>query len=216
MNTKFENQLEQLMTYFASVYHPEELLEGKKYFFSKLGLGAEDPDGFESRMDLFYDWFLFTRPLNESGLTPAQFVLNHSKYEIKADERVIYEGLARTEHSLYEVLRIRDQDVLVHDILADQKKLVNDRSFSFGLEKGQIFDGRLVPFQSEYWFCKGFCFHPVEVKDFIEKEIKGVFPLDAQAQEELMIKLMQMKFKVDKYRHLQLDDVYSNEAKVKF
>lgn len=216
MSTKFEPQLEKLMTYFASEPHKSEVIAGKTSFFAKLGLGADDPDGYEPRMDLFFDWFLFTRPMSVNGLTPVQSVLMAKDFEINGDEKRTFENLTRTEHSLYEVLKIRDREVQLKDLFSGEKRIIIDSTFSAGFQPGQIFDGRLIPTGDGYWFCKGFCFHPAEVKTFILKEIRKIDETNIEEREDLMLRLMQMKFKVEKYRHLKLNEVYSNTTRVKF
>ncbi len=214
--SEFEKYFEKLLIYFSGDNYHEDILAGKDLFYGELGHYEEDSEGYEQRLNLFFDWYLFSRELSSVGLCPAEYVLELADFEMSSEERELYESLAKTYHSIFEIVKIRGESVTVKDLFTGKKILMSDSRYSIGFNKDEIFDGRIFKYQDKNFFCKGFCFHPPQARRFILKEIKAVRKAEREEQESLMLKLMKMRFKVEQYKHLKIDDVYSKEMKVKF
>ncbi|HVK61413.1 MAG TPA: hypothetical protein VM432_07680, partial [Bdellovibrionales bacterium] len=176
----------------------------------------EENPAFEMRMTQFLEWYLFTRKLDDIGLTPAQYALQIDDFAMTAEERPRFENLALIRHSLFEFLKIRGDDIHIRDLFLDRKIVIHNSPISIGFNRGEFFDGRLVPDNEDFHFSRAFCFHPVEAGKYINSEVKKLRKSTSGDREAFMLKLMKMRYKYEQYRHLKLDYVYTNEKKVRF
>ncbi len=214
--TKLDECFEKLLVHFSKGPYENEVLTAKKEFFGDQNPFDNDGDGFDSRVNLFFTWYLLNRPLQDSGLTPIETVKAGSSLTIEDEERPFVEALTNSRHSLFEVSKEKSDRFILKDLIAGEKIPVSKKDMVIGVSGDVIFDTTICPVGDEYHFLKGFCFHPPEVRKFILKEIKKVKKAERAEIDALMLRLVRMNFKVDKYRHLKLTDVYSNESKVKF
>lgn len=211
----FETTIEKLLTHFTSQKYVAEVAEGKREFFEEAGILDESAASFESRMAQFLDWFVFTRELSSVHLTPVQLMVEKPPFEVSSEELPIFEALAQTRHSLFEFTRLRGRDVYCVDLFKDKKVTLKDSQVVVGFNEEEIFEGRIIPYQGNNYFTQGFCFHPPEVKKFILKEIKKVKHLEVTQQEELMFRLMKMRYRHEQYRHIRVEFIYSNDSKLR-
>ncbi len=211
----FESTIEKLLTHFTSPKYALEVAESKREFFEEAGILDEGSSSFESRMAQFLDWYVFTRELSSVHLTPVQLMVEKPAYEVDSSERPIYEALAQTRHSLFEFIKLRGRDVYCLDLFKDKKITLKDSQVVVGFNEEEIFEGRIIPYQGNQYFTQGFCFHPPEVKKFILKEIKKVKHLEVTQQEELMFRLMKMRYRHEQYKHIRVEFIYSNDSKLR-
>ena len=76
------------------------------------------------------------------------------------------------------------------------------------------FEARLIPFEDTWAFTPGFCFHPVEARKFIMSEIKRHKKDSDLNPEELMLQLIKMRYRSERYRHVRVDLIYSHDSKM--
>ncbi|MCB0348890.1 MAG: hypothetical protein KDD37_08635 [Bdellovibrionales bacterium] len=212
---KCESYIDRLVQFFTSSNYHSEILSAKKEFFEQAGIIDEESHYFESRMAQFLDWYIFTRPMNQYHLPPVQLILNKDVMPMRDEEKQIYTSIATTIHSLFEFLKVRGSDVYVYDIFSKKKYVLKNSDLRVGFNPEEIFDARLVPFEGNYVFSKGFCFHPAEAKKFILKEIKKVRHLEKEQHEALMFKIMKMRYKLEQYKHIKLEYIYTNDPQLK-
>ncbi len=212
---KCETYIDKLVQIFTSADYHSEILSAKKEFFEQAGIIDEESHYFESRMAQFLDWYVFTRPMNQYHLPPVQLILNKDVMPMREEEKNIYTNIATTVHSLFEFLKVRGSDVYVYDIFSKKKHILKNSDLRVGFNPEEIFDARLVPFDGNYVFSKGFCFHPAEAKKFILKEIKKVRHLEKEQHETLMFKIMKMRYKLEQYKHIKLEYIYTNDPQLK-
>ncbi|MES2854983.1 MAG: hypothetical protein V4692_03920 [Bdellovibrionota bacterium] len=213
----YELLMERLTLYFTNERFHDDVARGKKEFFDEAGIMDEENPAFEMRMTQFLEWYLFTRKLDSIGLTPAQYALQLEDFEMTSTERPLFENLALVQHSLFEFQKIRGDDIHIRDLFLDKKIVIHNSPISIGFNRGEYFDGRLIPDGEDFHFSRAFCFHPAEAAKYINTEIKKLRRLSTAGDREgFMLKLMKMRYKYEQYRHLKLDYVYTNEKKVRF
>lgn len=212
---KCEFYIDKLVQFFTSADYHSEILSAKKEFFEQAGIVDEESHYFESRMAQFLDWYIFTRPMNQYHLPPVQLILNKNVMNLSEEEIKIYTSISNTIHSLFEFLKVRGSDVYVYDIFAKKKYILKNSDLRVGFNPDEIFDARLVPFDGNYTFSRGFCFHPAEAKKFILKEIKKVRHLEKEQHEALMFKIIKMRYKLEQYKHIKLEYIYTNDPQLK-
>lgn len=213
----YSQWIEKLILYFSSAKYAQELAEAKKYFFGDVGLNVADTDSYEKRMDLFFDWYIFSRPLAGINITPIKLALEIEEFPIENDsERAIYKNLALTSHSLFEVVKIKGNDVFLKDLFRGTKHQIKDSLINFVGQNGSLIDIHIIPEGKFHQVTKGICVHPPESQKFILQELKKLKKVSPQEWENFMLKLLRMYFKLDQYQHLQCSQVYSNESPVRF
>ena len=72
---KYWDAIEKLTVYFSGEKYQDEVITAKREFFGDVGIDDKESDRYEQWMNLFFDWYLFSRPLSGSDLPPAQFAM---------------------------------------------------------------------------------------------------------------------------------------------
>lgn len=217
----FEPLIYRLILYFTSEAWRAEVATAKKEFFQDAGIMDEKSDQFEMRMTQFLDWYLFTRHLEGRTVTPAQFALEIDDFSMTPQERVYFECLSETKHGLFGYLRLRGRDIAVRDLLLEKEIIIRESQVNIGFTRDEIFDARLIPYGDDFIFARAFCFHPAEASGFIKSEVEKVQLIENEeegqkAYEDLMLRLIKMRYKYEQFRHLKLEFIYTNEKKVRF
>jgi hypothetical protein len=102
----------------------------------------------------------------------------------------------------------------LRDLLKGDKVLVKKSPWTYGFEAAELFEARLIPHGDSYVFCKGFCFHPEDAKKYILAEIKRHRKDPDLEKDRMMLKLTKMRYKFERYKHVKIDVIYSNESKL--
>ncbi|APJ03793.1 hypothetical protein [Silvanigrella aquatica] len=170
---------------------PEFKLErqiARELFTISTGKVNDDDPFFEQRMSSFQEFFVFEYRLSEgfSGSTVFETFLYNGQSCYSLDEIVKFEQFRNFRHSLFQVESHKDDCLIVKDLIADRVDTVYplpDYSFA-GFDLKQIFDGRLINYESKNYFTKSFILHSKLVKHIIEKNIdeflKGTIYCQAQ------------------------------------
>jgi len=209
----YQQQFDALIAFASADRFKEELLKAKDEYFAATGEIFEDDRSFETRMASFLDYFVFDRVLPQVGKTPAQAFLEES-LGAGEQELSIRRGLLQTRHSLWEVRKLAPELVRLRDLFTSKDTDVYERRQPAGLKKGDLIEARLVPVEGRWVFSPAFCFHPVEAKKPIAREIKrlgkespGFKPRD------VIWAAAKMRLKWERYRNIAVTDIYAFERK---
>ncbi|MFK8138525.1 MAG: hypothetical protein AB8E15_09215 [Bdellovibrionales bacterium] len=205
---------EKVLKCFTSEKFTEELQHAKREFFEMAGIVDEENHQFEPRMAQFLDWYIFSRELLSHNLSPIRYALESNEFsdDLQVNE---LEKLSQTKHSLFEFLKTKGNDVYVRDLFTKKKVILEDSEISIGFNPDEIFDARIIPFEGSFVFARGFCFHPPGAKKFILKEVKKIRHLDNSHHEALMLRLLKMRYKLEQYKHIRMEFIYTNDPKMK-
>jgi hypothetical protein len=206
---KLQDYLDQVLRAYSTEKYYEEVKTAKAEFFDRVGQVAEGSDRFENQMRAFLDWYLFDRPLNKAEICPVKMFVFDQIKSLSVDDQNVFQDLAKSIHSLFELLKVKGNDVYVKDLFNNEKYIVEDSEVHQGFTKGDIFEGRLVKFREKYVFGASFVFHPSQCRSFISKEIKKVRSLDPKQHLKLMHKLAQMRIKSEQYSHIDVKHIYT-------
>lgn len=212
----YDGVLEKLLHRYTAGNFRKEIAEAKREFFEDAGILNEEANNFELRMSQFLDWYLFTRELSEYHMPPVQLALHDSELNWSEVERLLIGNLSECCHSLFEFLKSKGNDIYVKDLFNGKKYVLKDSEVNVGFNHDEVFEARLLPYESNFVFAKGFCFHPSEVRKFILKEVKKVKRLTKVDRDALMLRLLKMRYKHEQYGHIRLDYIYTNDSKLKF
>ena len=190
-----------------------QVKRAKDEFFKFTGVVVENDPFFEDRMDLFLEWYLFTRPLDGHDISPAKFFYLEGENNFSTEEKKAYFGFTQILHSLFQLKKIKKKIFYLKDFFT-QKSVSVSVPHILTLSVGDIFEARIIPYKGTYYFGKGFCYHPPSAKDFILQRINKIKHLDETFKEKLLLDLAQMRLKHDRYPHIDLKHIYSLDSKI--
>jgi hypothetical protein len=206
--------MDKILHHFAGDKFKDEIRMAKMQFFDNAGILDERSANYELRMNQFFDWYFFTRDLAGVGQTPLDSYHVARELRYSSEEIVLLENLKNHRHGLFEFLKIKGGDVYIKDLLKNEKLVVQKSPWIYGFESDEIFETRLIPVGDTWIFTKGFCFHPKEARKFILSEVKRHRKDPDLNPDDMMLRLVRMRYKFERYRHVKVDMIYSNESKV--
>lgn len=211
----YEEYLDPVIEEFTTGEYYEEVYRARQEYFEKAGVVFEDDPEFEERMCIFMDWYIFERDLPGVDLPPIKYFLKLHREEMPEEDRAAYKDLCNTLHSIFRLKRFAffGKDPVVQDLFSKKTYKVKDVSLRKGFSRGDLFEARLIPFKGQYYFSKGFCFHPAEMETFLLGEIKKVRHQDRARQVRLILQLAGMKLKHSRFQHIDVRHIYSFDSK---
>ncbi len=168
----------------------------QEYFAQSGGEVHEDDRCFESRLQAFFNWYLFDRRVD--GVTPAQRFLQDRGAETKSADKEVLMGFTQTRLGLYEyrgrkgfLLGPKKGQVRVRDAVTRKVFDVTERRQMHGLEIGDLFEARLVPARDTWHFSTSFG------------------SVDVRA---LVWELERMSLQADRFKNVNIEAIYNFET----
>jgi len=212
----YQKCFDNLMAVYSGDEYYEEIKSAKSRFVEKWFKLSEGDPNHEARLQQFYDWYIYDRPLSRVNKTPIEHYLSQDIDGISESEKELYDAMAGTLRSIFNIKKIK-KDMLILQDLVDRKKyrLVNC-DFNVIFKPDLIIDGRLIFTKRGPILSKGFCLHPEGSSKYIKKQMKIVRKDRGgpEKKNELLQELM--KNLIEKYnlhlvyRHVNIEKVYSN------
>ncbi len=200
-----------LETYGRGDYY-EEIKRAKEHYFSKAFKVAEGSDRYEIELNLFFDWFVFERNLERENMTPIDLFNKDEAERIEeADKKKVFSDLSQSFSSVFEMVKVRDDEVVVKDLFDNESYVVESVENARTFQKGDIFQARLVTLEDKVVFSMAFLFHPKEAKAYLKKEIKKMKKAGGANKKELMLRLALMKHRSEQYPHIDVSHIYSEK-----
>jgi hypothetical protein len=211
---RYNDLIQKSLEHFAGPLFKEEIFTAKTEFFENSGVLDENAPQYELRMSQFFDWYFFSRDLRGYGQTPLESLFMTRELRFSPGEVELIDKLKQHRHSLFEFIKMKGQDVFIRDLLKGDKITVRECPYTTGFNSDEIFEARLLPFEDTWIFTKGFCFHPVDARKFILSEVKRHRKDSDLNPEDLMLTLIKMRYRSERYRHVRVDLIYSHESKM--
>lgn len=210
----YQPYLDKLIAWATGDLHKEDLLGAKADYFQRTGEVHEDDKSFEMRMASFLDWYLYDR-LRQDQKTPAQAFLEACAGEgMPTSELAIFRGFTETRHGLFEVRKIKKGTLRLRDLCTGKDHQVTERRQVAGLEKGDVIEARLIPFDGHLLFSAAFLYHPREAFKPLSKEIKRRRKKEPQRDpKEIVFDAARMALKVERYRQIAVEKIYDFEQR---
>jgi len=184
-----------------------EIARARGDYFSWTGEVFDEDRSFDVRMQGFLDWIVFDRPMAATGL-PA---IRGYAATLPPDEAHAFQVMSRTVHSLFEVRRNAPGRFEVHSLLTRADYAVHVPAPLVGVSPGDLFEGRLVPFEGRLHFSSAFLFHPSHLKRRILRELRRQHREDPQPVQEVVWTLARMANRAEHYRNVATDAIYDFE-----
>lgn len=203
---------ERLLAWATAEPRKEHLLAARADHFARRGEPHEEDRSYEVRLNAMLDEYLYdVRPPGGVGTTLERF-LDAEGPSLAPEELAAYRALAGNVHALFEVRRIKEGEVRLRDVFTGADHDVTERRQVAGLEKGDLVEARLLPYEGTLVFSGAFLYHPREARKAILAEVKrlkkeagkGGAP-DVKA---FLATLARMAIKLERYRNVRLESIY--------
>ncbi len=203
---------ERLLAWSTAEARKERLLDARGRHFAAYGEPHEEDRSFEARQNGALDFYLYDYRPSDGARTTLEEFLAAEGTGLDAETVRGYEDLAQNIHALFEVRRIAEGTVRLRDVFTGKDHDVTERRQLVGLEKGDLLEARLLPYQGALVFSGAFLYHPREARRAILAEVKkrkkaagrGGTPDVAG----LLALLSRMAFKLERYRNVRLESIY--------
>lgn len=211
MSVEFNRLMDKVLQYFAGEQFQDEIRLAKREFFENSSVFDESSPHFELRMSQFFDWYFFSRKLKGFDCTPLEAALVPRELKYTPAEVEMVGILKQFQHSIFEFVKTKDQDLCIKDLFTDKKIWVKESAFIKGFSEVELFQVRLIPYGDSYVFTRGFCFHPPEARKYILKEVKKYRKnLDLNV-DDLLLRLLKLRYKYEQYKHVSVDMIYCDQ-----
>ncbi len=216
---KLAERQEKLLAWATADARKEELLAARRHWFDRHGEPHEEDKSFETRMNGLLDYYLYDFRPPGSTETTIEIFMREMGPHLTTDELGAYRVLARNIHGLFEVKKIAPGEVRLRDCFTDVVHDVTERRQMAGLDKGDILEARLLPFEGDLFFSAAFLYHPQEVRKVVLNEVKrrkkdagkGNLP----DVEDFIATLSRMAFKLERYRNVHVESIYDFEQEAR-
>jgi len=101
----YEQLFDRVLAFAMAPELASELQEARNQYVLQTGEVFDEDRLFEARMQGFLDWFVFDRPSEKLGDTPARAYPGAMK--LSDEEAHRYRILARTVHGIFEIRKVR-------------------------------------------------------------------------------------------------------------
>ncbi len=208
-------QFDLLLAYVAPKV--DDIVRAKQEYFSQTGGEVHEDDRcFESRLQAFFNWYLFDR--KQDGVTPAQRFLQDRGAELRGPDKDVLLGFTQTRLGLYEyrgrgglLLGPKKGQVRVRDAITRKSYDVTERRQMHGLEIGDLFEARLVPVGNTLHFSTSFTYHPREMNPVILREIKKRKKRGTVDVRTLAWELERMSLQAERFKNVNIEAIYNFE-----
>jgi hypothetical protein len=168
--------LSELVEYSCGREFADQMEIAREFFVVATGKVTDDDAFFESRMNVFQQWFVFDFRLSDvfSGSTIFEtYLFRKMAAKVSVHEAHELEQFRTVRRSLFKVERAVGEAVVVRDLFSQSTLEVSPlpETSLAALAPGQVFEARVVCLDDCWYFTGAFIFHPDEVRGFIEKRI---------------------------------------------
>jgi hypothetical protein len=203
---------ERLLAWATADDRKDELLAARKAHFEAHGEPHEEDRTYEARLNGMLDFYLYEfRPSGGTGTTLERF-LEANAPALSPEDVAAYRDLSKTIHGLFEVRKISDGKVRLRDAFTGGDYDVTERRTTAGLEKGDLLEARLLPFDGTLLFSGAFVYHPREARKQLLAEVKRLKKAAGKgAQPDVTAFLARaagMALKLERYRNVRLESIY--------
>ncbi len=211
----FKESFKRLIQHYTQSDFSEELLDAKMFFFSNTGSLDENNPNYNLRLNQFYEWFFLDRPMKSYMKTPLAVCNQQRGLRLTEDDEKAVAILNQTkQHKIFEFIKGKKDTLLVRDLLTGNKLEIQNSSYVFGFDAREFFQARIVKLDNKYFFLNSFCFHPEAAQKFIISELKKIKENSDLSLDDFLYRLNKMRYKLDQYKHLKPEQIYTNDNRL--
>lgn len=204
--------LDRLVELATAEPYLERIRTAKARYFRVTGEVFEEDDFYEVRMKGFIEYYLFDYGEDANGPGTIDLVLEDHKNSLNAKEVDTFLKFSRGVHSIFELRKLKSGALILRNLWDNENYEVSERRALAGVQRKDLFEARLLPYEDKLYFSYAFVFHPKEVRKFIVAEIKQAKAKAGTRMLPVIHKLAYLRLKFDRYRGMDARKVYSEEA----
>ena len=136
-------------------------------------------------MALFLEWYLFNNYITEKSKTVLEVLITENRETWPSEKLKVIQSIAETIQGLFLVKTIKDQEVKVLNLFTDEAYIVQEKESRLIFRKNDLFQGRIICFEEQFYFTGNYCFHPKETHKYIKPQIKVIKRIQNQHKKEL-------------------------------
>jgi hypothetical protein len=202
---------ERLLSWATAAPRAQALLRAKKEHFDRHGEPHEEDRSYEVRANGMLDHYLYEFRPDGGGTTLERFIEAEGP-SLSPAEVAAYRALAQNVHGLFEVRKIKEGNVRLRDVFSGLDHDVTERRHIVGLEKEDLLEARLLPFESGLFFSGAFLYHAREARKTVLAEVKRIKKATPKGSaidvKPFLARLSQMALKMERYRNVRLESIY--------
>jgi len=203
---------ERLLAWATDEARKPELLAARRAHFDARGEPHEEDRTYEARQNGALDHYLYDHRPGGGAATTLERFTEAQAAALGPEELEGYRDLARNVHGLFEVRRLKEGSVRLRDVFTGGDHDVTERRQTTGLEKGDLFEARLLPHQGQLFFSGAFLHQPREARKAILAEVKRLRKEAGRGGqpdvEAFLAQLSRMALKLERYRNVRLESIY--------
>jgi hypothetical protein len=203
---------ERLLSWATAEPRKEALLAARKEHFARYGEPHEEDRSFEVRVNGMLDHYLYDFRPGGGAATTLESFIDAQAAALSPEELQAFRDLASNVHGLFEVRKIVDAAVRLRDVFSGKDHDVTERRQVAGLEKGDLLEARLLPFDGALFFSGAFLYHPREARKPILAQVKRLKKAAGRGAspdvKPFLATLAQMALKLERYRNVRLESIY--------
>jgi len=208
----FQAHYEEITRFAAEGEFANELQTAKLEYIARTGEMFETDPSFERRIAAFLEWYVLDRPISKQPqVTPAEVFCGTVALSREIIDQRRFRSLTCTRLSLFEFQRVRGDSMQVIDLISDEKLDVFERRTVAGLDKGDLIEGRLVPFDGQLYMSEVYYCHPRLVRGAIQKAVKRLRRDDADraARIDIVHRVAYFANRSERYKHVHPKKIFA-------
>jgi hypothetical protein len=207
---------ERLLSWATAAPREADLLAARADHFGRYGEPHEEDLSFERRVNAMFDFYLYEwRPAPDAPTMLRRFIAEAGS-GLPAEDQATLSALVGQRRGLFEVKKLKPGLVRVVDVFTGEVLDVAERRQVAGLEKGDLLEARLLPYEGNLVFSGAFLYHPREARPLILAEARRLRKAAGKAagtggsldSDAFLATLSRMAFKVERYRNVRLEAIY--------
>lgn len=205
----FRSLLENMSKFSSDKRFEKMAREANGIYEAKTGSIYTDDQQYETRMTSFLEWFLFTQPGSEDGQT----VLDVYRDELARGsdlELAMIDAIKAHIQDVFLVKSAKNGKIKATALYANKNFIIRDEERAGLLRKGDIFEGRIIRFENNWYLTNGLCPHPSGSLKFIKSEMKRIRKNEEEGIEEFLFALNSMSVRYERSRQIDVKEIYKS------
>ncbi|MAZ49947.1 MAG: hypothetical protein CME65_15400 [Halobacteriovoraceae bacterium] len=198
-----QDEFDKILDFYTSEKYYEELKAAKEAFVNRTGKIDEESDEYESRMNSFNHWYIFDYERKDG----SRFI---DKY-LSSKPSEIAQSLSEINYSLFHFKKINfRKQIIINDVLHSERFSLAKENGHLPLVEDDLFLGRAVKFNEEWYLLNGIVTLPREVFSILKKESKKVRKLNNSSEElGFLLNLERLKNRSIQYGHVDSSKIFN-------
>ena len=208
MIPRYTETIEYLAGDYMGAAHSRQVAAARWEYDSRRGRVFDDEGGlFEEHLRAFVEWYLAEHA--DGGVPPAIQALRSRK--LPEAERLACRALAASYRSLFVVRSVQvqtnDKAALLFDFVRGGRWRASCSALPVGPETGDIFEGRVLPWQGGVCLGPTMLFHPrgaaAAIRRLVERRCRG-----GLLNDQLVCDLARMRTRLARSSHIKAAQIY--------